>query len=137
MEPKSSLPCPQSPPSVPILSQIIQVHNIPNYLSKIRLNIIHPPSLPFLVVSFFQAFPSITHMSSSSPHSCYIPSPSHPPLLHYSNHTWIRVEVMKLQFPVTSSLFGPDILLSKLFSNTLTLCYPIQVGINTKPHALT
>jgi hypothetical protein len=52
--------------------------------------------------------------------------PSHPPRLDYSNYTWRRVQITKLlvvQFsPVTSSLFGPNILLSTLFSNTLSLC---------------
>jgi hypothetical protein len=32
-----------------------------------------------------------------------------------------------LQPPVTSSLFGPNILLSTLVSNTLNLCYSIKV----------
>jgi hypothetical protein len=32
----------KSPPLVPILSQINQIHTIPSYLSKIHFNIIHP-----------------------------------------------------------------------------------------------
>jgi hypothetical protein len=43
------------------------------------------------------------------PHSCYMPCPSHP------------------QPPVTSSLFGPNILLSTLFSNTCSLCSSLNV----------
>jgi hypothetical protein len=35
----------KSPPLVPILSQINPIHTIPSYLSKIRFNIVHPPSL--------------------------------------------------------------------------------------------
>jgi hypothetical protein len=31
-----------------------------------------------------------------SPHSCYMPCPSHPPWLDHSNYTWTRVQVMKL-----------------------------------------
>jgi hypothetical protein len=63
----------------------------------------------------------------SSPHSCYMPCPSHPPWLEHSNYTWRRVQVMKLlimqflQHPVTSFLFHPNILLSAMFSNTLRL----------------
>jgi hypothetical protein len=34
----------KSPPLVSILSQIDSVHNIPSYLSKIHLNIVHPPT---------------------------------------------------------------------------------------------
>jgi hypothetical protein len=56
-----------------------------------------------------------------------------PPWLEHSNYTWRRVQVMKLlimQFsptPVTSSLFGPNSLLSTLFSNTLSLCSSVNV----------
>jgi hypothetical protein len=32
-----------------------------------------------------------------------------------------------LHSPVTSSLFGPNILLSTLFSNTLSLCFSLNV----------
>jgi hypothetical protein len=40
-----------------------------------------PPTyvLVFPVVSFFLDFPPISYMQSSSPHSCYMPCPSHPP----------------------------------------------------------
>jgi hypothetical protein len=71
--------------------------------------------------SFLLAFSSISHMNSCSSHTFYIPCPSHPPWLDHSNYTWRRVQVMELlvmQFshpPVTSSLFGPNFLLSTLF----------------------
>jgi hypothetical protein len=42
------------------------------------------------------------------PHSCYIPCPSHPPLLDHSNYTWQRVKFMELlivQFSSTSHHF--------------------------------
>jgi hypothetical protein len=54
--------------------------------------------------------------------------PYHPPWLNHSNYAWQRVQLWSsslcsfLQPPVTSSLFGPDILLSTLVSNTLSLC---------------
>jgi hypothetical protein len=53
--------------------------------------------------------------------------------IDYSNYTWRRVQVMKLlimqffQPPVTSSLFGLNILLNTLFSNTLSLCSSLNV----------
>jgi hypothetical protein len=40
-----------------------------------------------------------------SPHSCYMPRPSHPPHLHNSNNTWRRVQIMKL-FIMKFSLFS-------------------------------
>jgi hypothetical protein len=58
---------------------------------------------------------------------CYMPCPSHPPLLDDSNYIWRRVQVMKLlimQFSPTSrhfiSLFGRNILLSHPQSVFLT-----------------
>jgi hypothetical protein len=44
MDPEGSLPCSQEPSTVPILSQINPVHTIPSYLSRIHLNIVHPPT---------------------------------------------------------------------------------------------
>jgi hypothetical protein len=44
--------------------------------------------LVFLVVSFLLAFPPISYMKSSSPHSCYMPCPLHPPWLHCTLITW-------------------------------------------------
>jgi hypothetical protein len=70
----------------------------PYHHSKINLNIIHHLYiLVFLVlmVSFLLAFPSITYIHSSSPHSCYMPRSSHPRLDH-SNYTRQRVQVKKL-----------------------------------------
>jgi hypothetical protein len=78
----------KSPPLVPILSQIDPVHAIPLYLSNIYFNIVSI----FLVVSFLLASPSISYMHSSSPHSCYMPCPSHPLLIY----VWRGVRVMKL-----------------------------------------
>jgi hypothetical protein len=56
-----------------------------------------------------------------------MPCPSDTPLLNHSNYTWRRVQIMKLllQFSATScqliSLFGRNILLNTIFSNTLSL----------------
>jgi hypothetical protein len=35
-------------------------------------------------------------MRSSSPTSCYMARPSHPPRLDYSNYTWRRIKITKL-----------------------------------------
>jgi hypothetical protein len=42
----------KSPPLVPVLSQINSVYIAPSYVPKIHFNIIYPPILLFLVVSF-------------------------------------------------------------------------------------
>jgi hypothetical protein len=72
------------------------------------------------------------------PHSCYMPRPSHYPRLDHSDDTWWRVQEYNsslrsfLHSPVTSSLFGPNILFSTLFSNTPSLCFFLH--IKTKFH---
>jgi hypothetical protein len=66
------------------------------------------------------SFPTCTRSSPLRSHSCYMPLPSHPPRLHYSNYTWRRVQSWSsslcsfLHPPVTSSLVGPNILLRML-----------------------
>jgi hypothetical protein len=70
------------------------------------------------------AIPPISYMHSLSlSRSWYMPCPSHPPWLEQSNYTWWNVQVMKLltmSFSPISCLFVPNILLSALFSNTLS-----------------
>jgi hypothetical protein len=55
------------------------------------------------MVSFLLAFLPIFYMRYSSPHSCYMLSPSHAPRLDHSNYSWRRVHVMKLLIIQTSS----------------------------------
>jgi hypothetical protein len=63
--------------------------------------------------------------TSNLSHMCYIFRPFHLPLLDQSNYVklWSSSLCSFLQPPVTSSLFGPEIPLSALFSNTLSLLW--------------
>jgi hypothetical protein len=82
--------------------------------------------LVFPVVSFLLVFPPISYMHSSS---------SSPPqfVLHvlpissFLTWSWSSSLCSLLQPPVTSSLFGPNILLNALFSNTLSVCSSLNV----------
>jgi hypothetical protein len=48
------------------------------------------------VASFLLAFPLISYIHSSSPHSCHMSFQSYPPLLDHSNYIWRRKQFMKL-----------------------------------------
>jgi hypothetical protein len=84
---------------------------------------------------FITVFTRARSIQSISPHPislrsmCYMPSPSHPPWLDNSNYTWRTIQVMKLLIMQFSPVFllGPNIFLSILFSNTLSLCSSLYV----------
>jgi hypothetical protein len=115
-----------------------------SWARSIQSTPLHPISLRSILILFNHlhvGLPSGLFSSRShtnilyaflSPHSCYMPCPSHPHWLDHSNYTWRRVQVMKLlimqfrQPPFTSSLFDPNTVLSTLFSNTLSLCTSIH-----------
>jgi hypothetical protein len=66
-------------------------------------------------------------------YACHVPCPPHSPWLYLPNNNWGWVQNMKLltvQLPPFSSyfnLFGPNILLRTLFSNTFSLCSSLNV----------
>jgi hypothetical protein len=120
-------------------SWAISIQSRPPYLSKIHPNIVHPPT------SWSSQWPLSFWLSHKYPipllpHSCYMPHLSNPSWFNHSNYIWRRVQVTKLlimQFsptPVTSSLFGPNILLNSLFSNTLGLCDVVLIPNIIRTH---
>jgi len=68
------------------------------------------------------------------PHTCYIPCPSHSSWFYRLNNIWCGILLQSsslcslLHSPVSSPLLGPNILLSTLFSNTLSLCSSLNVS---------
>jgi hypothetical protein len=91
------------------------------------------------VASVLLPFPPIHYMHPSSPHSCYMPRPSHPSRLYYCNYICRRVQTTKLHLMQFSSLFAPNILLSTLFSSILSLCSSLNIRekyhTHTQPQA--
>jgi hypothetical protein len=84
-------------------------HRSQSSATSIQSLLSHPTSLrSILILSthlhlglpsglFPSGFPTnILYAFLRSPHSCYMPCPSHPPWLDHSNYAWRRVQVMKL-----------------------------------------
>jgi hypothetical protein len=125
-------------PPAPILSKVNPFHTLPAYLPKIRPN----PFLPSMPRSFKWSLSlglsqqNPVHFSPLS-YACHMPCP--PPWFDLPNNIWWWVQVMKLPIvqlsPVTSSLLGASILLSTLFSNTVSLCSSLM--LKTKFHTHT
>jgi hypothetical protein len=69
----------------------------------------------------------LSHQNPLS-HSCYMPHPSHSSLCDHENNIWWGGQMVNLcimqsvHSHVTLSLLGPNVFLSILFLNTLSLC---------------
>jgi hypothetical protein len=132
MEHEGSLLCSQEPPPAPILSQLDPVHTLQPY--SLRSILILPThlrlGLPSRLFPSNQNYVSISHLPL---HACHTPRASHLPWFDDANNILWRENLWRsslcnfLQSPVTSSLLGPKILLSNLFSNTLNLCSSLNV----------
>jgi len=123
------------PPPVPILSHIDPVRALTSHFLKIHLNIILPstPESSKWSLSlrwFHHQHPVYT---SAVPHPCYmsrLPHSSrfcHPKKLGEKYRSLSSSLCSFLHSPVTSSLLGPNILLSILFSNALGLRISLNV----------
>ena len=98
-------------------------------LLKIHFNIVlqstHRPFKWSLSLRFPHRNPVRT---PSVPHTSYMPSPSHSFWFDHWNNIWCGVESTKLLVicllysPLASSLLGPNIIFSSLFSDSLSVC---------------
>ena len=122
------------PPPVPILGQIDPVHTPTSHVLKIHLNIIFPFTSGSPKWSLSLRFPHQNPVYSSPlPHTPYMPRPSHLDfitltILCEQYRTLSSTLCSFLHSPVTSSLLRPNILLSALVLNTLSLCSSLNVN---------
>jgi len=116
------------PPPVPILSQLDPVHTPKSYFLKIHLNIILPsrPGSPKWSLSLRFLYQNPVYASPLT-HTRYVPLPSHSSRFYHPNNFDEEYRSLSSSlysfhhFPVTLPLLGPNILLSTIFSNTLSL----------------
>ena len=112
--------CPYSEPDNPI-------HAPTSHFLKIHLNIILPSTPGSSKWSLSLRLPYLN--TSPLPYTCYMPRLSHSSLYHGEEYKSLISSLCSfLQYPVTSSLLGPDVLPSTLFLKTLTLHFSLSVS---------
>ena len=106
----------------------------PTHFLKIHFHIIHPSTPGPSKWSLSVKFPHQNHACTSPlPCACYIPRPPHYSPFDHPNNIWWAVQLIKLHIMYfrnslgTSSLLSPTIILSPLFSNTLSLLFSLKI----------
>ena len=137
MEPKAHYRIYTFSPTVPVLSHINPVHTPLSHCLKIHLNIILPSIPGSSKWSLSLGFPHQNPVYiSPRPYTCFMPA--HLILLDMITRIILNegyrslssVLCSFLHSPVSSSLLDPKMLLSTLFSNTLSLLSSLNVRMS-------
>ena len=141
MEPEGSLPHSKVPATCPYPEPVRFTPCPTSHFMKIHLNIILPSTAWVSQVVFFpQVSPPKSCIRLSSSHTRYMPRPSHSFRFYHPNNIWWAVQIIKqyrslsssicslLHSFIISSLLGPNIPLSNLFSNTLSFLSSLSVS---------
>jgi len=116
-----------SPPPVPLPSQINPVH-VPHPTYWQFCNIL--PATPRISKWFFlSGLPTLNIVSTSHvPHTCHIPELSHSSWFDHSNNIWWAVYIIKLRVMQSSPLSSYLVLCRPkyLFSNTFSICFSVS-----------
>ena len=128
MEPEGSLPHPQVPANCPYPEpDRSSPYPLTSHFLKIRFNIILPPTLGSPKWSLSLRFPHQNPVNASPlPQTSCMPRPSHSSRFYHPHSAGWAVQIIQLlimQFsppPVTPSLSDTNILVSSLFSNSLS-----------------
>ena len=131
MELKGSLPHTLVPDNFPYPEPAQSSPCLTSHFLKTHLIIIFHLFLGLPSGFIPSGFPTKTlYQASPLTNTRYMSRPSHSSRFYHSKNIGWGVEVIKLiniHSPITSSLLGSNILLSTLFSNTLSLCSSLNV----------
>jgi len=122
------------PSPVPILNQLDPVHTTTSHFLQVHLNKIHLRL--FLPSGLFPSSFLTKTLYTTLFYPIRVTCPAHPILLDFITRTILGEEYRSLSsslcsflhFLVTSSLLGPNILVSTLFSDTLSLRSSLNVS---------
>ena len=130
MESECTSPRLQQPNTCPYLESHQSSPCPPPHFHRIQFNIILPSTPGSSKWSLSPWFPhqNPVYISALS-HMCHMPRPSHSSRFDHPNNIWQAVQIKAPHYVVFSTpLWGPNTLLSTLFSNTLSLRLSLNVN---------